>query len=113
MNIAILSREPRNYSTGRLVAAALARGHQVEVLNTLRCHLAIATDHPSIHYDGRELSGYDAVIPRIGASVTAYGTAVLRQFEMMNIVALNSSTAIAHSRDKLCAMPTILMMCRL
>ena len=104
MNIAILSREPNNYSTRRLVEVAQARGHQVEVLDTLRCYMNIASHSPSIHYEGRELESYDAVIPRIGASITFYGTAVLRQFEMMNTMALNSSVAISRSRDKLRAM---------
>ncbi|WP_421233407.1 30S ribosomal protein S6--L-glutamate ligase [Aeromonas jandaei] len=104
MKIAILSREPKNYSTRRLVEVAQARGHQVEVLDTLRCYMNIASHNPSIHYEGRELESYDAVIPRIGASITAYGTAVLRQFEMMNTMALNSSVAISRSRDKLRAM---------
>lgn len=104
MKIAILSREPRNYSTRRLVEVAQARGHQVEVLDTLRCYMNIASHSPSIHYEGRELESYDAVIPRIGASITFYGTAVLRQFEMMNTMALNSSVAISRSRDKLRAM---------
>ena len=90
MKIAILSREPKNYSTRRLVEVAQARGHQVEVLDTLRCYMNIASHNPSIHYEGGELGSYDAVIPRIGASITAYGTAVLRQFEMMNTMALNS-----------------------
>lgn len=104
MKIAILSREPKNYSTRRLVEVAQARGHQVEVLDTLRCYMNIASHNPSIHYEGGELGIYDAVIPRIGASITAYGTAVLRQFEMMNTMALNSSVAISRSRDKLRAM---------
>lgn len=104
MKIAILSREPKNYSTRRLVEVAQARGHQVEVLDTLRCYMNIASHNPSIHYEGGELGSYDAVIPRIGASITAYGTAVLRQFEMMNTMALNSSVAISRSRDKLRAM---------
>ena len=104
MNIAILSREPNNYSTRRLVEVARARGHQVEVLDTLRCYMNIASHSPSIHYEGRELESYDAVIPRIGASITFYGTAVLRQFEMMSTMALNSSVAISRSRDKLRAM---------
>ncbi len=104
MKIAILSREPNNYSTRRLVEVAQARGHQVEVLDTLRCYMNIASHNPSIHYEGRELESYDAVIPRIGASITFYGTAVLRQFEMMNTMALNSSVAISRSRDKLRAM---------
>ncbi|ALP42767.1 30S ribosomal protein S6--L-glutamate ligase [Aeromonas schubertii] len=104
MKIAILSREPNNYSTCRLVETAESRGHRVEVLDTLRCYINIASHSPSIHYEGLELAGYDAIIPRIGASITFYGTAVLRQFEMMGTMALNSSLGISRSRDKLRAM---------
>lgn len=104
MNIAILSREPENYSTRRLVEVAKLRGHQVDVLDTLRCYMNIASHQPSIHYEGQPLARYDAVIPRIGASITAYGSAVLRQFEMMGTVSLNSALAITRSRDKLRAM---------
>ncbi|MGL5285263.1 ribosomal protein S6--L-glutamate ligase [Aeromonas sp. RU39B] len=104
MKIAILSREPNNYSTRRLVETAETRGHRVEVLDTLRCYMNIASHCPSIHYEGLELGTYDAVIPRIGASITAYGTAVLRQFEMMGTLALNSSVGISRSRDKLRAL---------
>ena len=104
MKIAILSREPHNYSTRRLVEVAQARGHHVNILNTLRCYMNIISHHPSIHYDGKQLPLYDAVIPRIGASITFYGTAVLRQFEMMKTLALNSSEAISCSRDKLRAL---------
>lgn len=104
MKIAILSREPNNYSTRRLVETAETHGHRVEVLDTLRCYMNIASHSPSIHYEGLELGTYDAVIPRIGASITAYGTAVLRQFEMMGTLALNSSVGISRSRDKLRAL---------
>jgi len=101
MKIAILSRNKKLYSTRRLIEAAEARGHQVVVLDVLRCYMSIASHRPSIHYKGEELSGFDAVIPRIGASVTFYGTAVLRQFEMMEVSPLNESVAISRSRDKL------------
>ncbi len=101
MRIAILSRNAKLYSTGRLVEAAQARGHQVRVLDVLRCYMNITSHNPSIHYRGEDLSAFDAVIPRIGASVTFYGTAVLRQFEMMNVFPLNESVAISRSRDKL------------
>ncbi|MDX1431800.1 MAG: 30S ribosomal protein S6--L-glutamate ligase [Gammaproteobacteria bacterium] len=101
MRIAILSRNPALYSTRRLVEAASARGHEVDVLNTLKCYMDIASHRPSVHYKGRELEPYDAVIPRIGASVTFYGAAVLRQFEMMGAYPLNESVAITRSRDKL------------
>jgi ribosomal protein S6--L-glutamate ligase len=101
MKIAILSRRARLYSTQRLVEAAHARGHQIEVIDTLRCYMNIASHKPSIHYKGRELKGFDAVIPRIGASITFYGTAVLRQCEIMGIFPVNESVAISRSRDKL------------
>lgn len=101
MNIAILSRNPKLYSTRRLVEAAEERGHDVQVLNTLKCYMDIASHQPSVHYKGRELEPFDAVIPRIGASVTFYGAAVLRQFEMMGAYPLNESVAITRSRDKL------------
>ena len=101
MKIAILSRNPKLYSTRRLVEAAETRGHEVRVLDVLRCYMNITSMRPSIHYKGEELTGFDAVIPRIGASVTFYGTAVLRQFEMMGVYPLNESVAITRSRDKL------------
>ena len=104
MKIGILSRNSRLYSTRRLVEAAIERGHKVHVLDVLRCYMNISSHHPTIHYKGRELSGFDAVIPRIGASVTAYGTAVLRQFEMMGVYPLNESVAISRARDKLRAL---------
>lgn len=101
MKIAILSRYPKLYSTQRLVEAAVLRGHTVDVIDTLRCYMNIATHKPSIHYKGRELEQYDAVIPRIGASITFYGTAVLRQCEVMGMFSVNESVAISRSRDKL------------
>lgn len=101
MQIAILSRNPKLYSTRRLVEAATQRGHEVRVLDVLRCYMNITSNKPSVHYKGEDLSGFDAVIPRIGASVTFYGTAVLRQFEMMATFPLNESVAISRSRDKL------------
>ena len=101
MKIAILSRNPKLYSTRRLVEAAEQRGHEVRVLDVLRCYMNITSMRPSIHYKGEDLNGFDAVIPRIGASVTFYGTAVLRQFEMMGVYPLNESVAITRSRDKL------------
>ena len=101
MKLGILSREPNNYSTGRLVEVAMGQGHRVEVIDTLRCYMNITSDKPSIHYMGRELEGFDAIIPRIGAGITFYGTAVVRQFEMMGIYTLNDSVAISRSRDKL------------
>ncbi len=104
MRIAILSRNPSLYSTRRLVGACKQRDHTVEVLNTLKCYMDIAAHRPSVHYQGKELEPYDAVIPRIGASVTFYGAAVLRQFEMMGAYPLNESVAINRSRDKLRAL---------
>lgn len=101
MKLAILSRDPRLYSTRRLVEAARERGHVVRVLDPLRCYLSIAPGAFQLRYKGRALSGFDAVIPRIGASVTRYGTAVLRQFELMGVHTLNHSDAIACARDKL------------
>lgn len=100
MKIAILSRNRALYSTARLVEAARGRGHRVRVLDPLRCYLRIAPGCFEIHYKGRALSGFDAVIPRIGASVTFYGTAVLRQFELMGAFTPNPSDAILRARDK-------------
>ncbi len=104
MKIAILSRNPKLYSTRRLVEAGESHGHHMQVINPLRCYMNITSNRPSIHYRGEPLSDFDAVIPRIGASVTFYGTAVLRQFEMMNVFPLNESVAISRSRDKLRSM---------
>jgi len=104
MKIAVLSRNPRLYSTRRLVDAAREHGHEVRVLDVLRCYMNIAAHRPSIHYKGDVLEDFDAVIPRIGASVTFYGAAVLRQFEMMGVYPLNESVAIARARDKLRAL---------
>lgn len=101
MKIAILSRNASLYSTSRLVEAARARGHQARVLDPLRCYLRIAPGAFEMHYKGRVLGGFDAVIPRIGASIAFYGTAVVRQFEMMGVHALNGSDAILRARDKL------------
>lgn len=104
MKIALLSRNRRLYSTRRLIEAAEARGHSVQVIDVLRCYMNIAPRHPEIHYRGRRLGVFDAVIPRIGASVTFYGTAVVRQFEMMGVYSLNESVAITRARDKLRAL---------
>ncbi|MFT4247346.1 MAG: 30S ribosomal protein S6--L-glutamate ligase [Pseudomonas sp.] len=100
MKLAILSRNSKLYSTRRLVEAARARGHTVRVLDPLRCYMRIAADGFSMHYKGRPIS-CDAVIPRIGASVTRYATAVLRQFELMGAYTPNPSDAILRARDKL------------
>ncbi|HET7922750.1 MAG TPA: 30S ribosomal protein S6--L-glutamate ligase [Gammaproteobacteria bacterium] len=101
MKIAILSRNTRLYSTRRLVEAGMKRGHDMYVIDPLRCYMNIATARPEIHFKGRRLEGFDAVIPRIGASVTFYATAVLRQFEMVGVYSLNESVAISRARDKL------------
>lgn len=101
MKILILSRNPRLYSTRRLVEAAKSRGHVVRVVDTLHCYMNISSLEPTIHYKGEQLEDFDAVIPRIGASITFYGTAVLRQFEMMGVYCLNESVAITRARDKL------------
>ena len=101
MKIAILSRKKSYYSTRRLMEAAEQRGHEAQVIDTLRCYMNVASHRPEIHFDGMPLKGFDAVIPRIGASITFYGTAVLRQFEMMGVYPLNESVAISRSRDKL------------
>jgi len=101
MKLAILSRNSRLYSTRRLVEAARARGHTVRVLDPLRCYMRIASGRFEMHYKSRVLSGFDAVIPRIGASITGYGCAVLRQFEMMGSATPNGSQAILQARDKL------------
>ena len=101
MKIAIMSRGSKLYSTTRLVEAAKERGHEVRVVDPLRCYMNITSHRPSIHYRGEILDDFDAVIPRIGASITFYGTAVLRQFEMMGVYPLNESVAITRARDKL------------
>lgn len=101
MKIAILSRNRNLYSTRRLIEAAEQRGHEVQVIDVLRCYMNIVSRKPSVHLEGKPLGSFDAVIPRVGASVTAYGTAVLRQFEMMGTYTLIESVALARSRDKL------------
>ena len=101
MKIAVLSRNPKLYSTRRLVEAAEERGHEAVVLDHLNCAMIGEKLNPMVYHKGEELGQFDAVIPRIGASVTMYGTAVVRQFEMMNVFAVNSSISIVRSRDKL------------
>ncbi len=101
MKIGILSRKDSYYSTQRLKEVAIARGHEVMVIDTLRCYMNITSKQPEVHYGGKKLEGFDAVIPRIGAKITFYGTAVVRQFEMMGVYCLNDSIAISRSRDKL------------
>ncbi|QZH75970.1 MAG: 30S ribosomal protein S6--L-glutamate ligase [Erythrobacter sp.] len=104
MKIAMLARNPTLYSHQRLVEAAEARGHTLDILNTTRCSVNIASHRPTVLYEGKTLGKYDAVIPRIGASITHYGLAVLRQFEMAGVWPLNESVAIGRSRDKLRSM---------
>ena len=104
MKIAMLAVNPNLYSHKRLVEAAESRGHEIHIHNTLRLVLNITSHRPAIYKDGQPLTGYDAVIPRIGASITFYGLAVLRQFEMMGVYPLNESVAIGRSRDKLRSM---------
>ncbi|AWL10643.1 putative alpha-L-glutamate ligase [Saliniradius amylolyticus] len=101
MRIGILSRNANLYSTRRLCEAATERGHEVQVVDALKCYMNINMQTPSIHVRGKELMPFDAIIPRIGASITFYGTAVLRQFEMMGVYPLNESVAVTRSRDKL------------
>ena len=101
MKIAILSRNRNLYSTRRLAEAAEARGHSVRIIDVLRCYMDIAPASAVIHYRGAPLERFDAVIPRIGASVTFYGSAVVRQFEMMGVYCVNESVAINRARDKL------------
>lgn len=103
LSIAILTREPDNFSTRRLVEEAEKRGHAVELIDTRRCYLNIQSHNPEVHYDGKALPFYDAVIPRIGASLTFYGMAIVRQFEAMGTYCLNPASAIGASRDKLAA----------
>lgn len=99
-----MSRNKKLYSSRRLIEAATERGHEVVVIDALRCYMNIVSHKPTVHYKGEQLPDFDAVIPRIGASVTFYGTSVLRQFEMMGVFPLNESVAISRSRDKLRSM---------
>ena len=101
MKIAIISQKAQLYSTRRLKRAAQKRGHEVHVINPLKCYMNITSLKPSIHYNGKALDGFDAVIPRIGASISFYGTAVVRQFEIMGVHSLAESVALSRSRDKL------------
>ncbi|MGF1480141.1 MAG: 30S ribosomal protein S6--L-glutamate ligase [Cyanophyceae cyanobacterium] len=101
MKIAILSQEPSLYSTRRLREAGIEQGHDVRVVNYLRCYMNITSHKPMVFYDGKPLENFDAIIPRIGASRTFYGTAVVRQFEVMGVFSTNESQAISRSRDKL------------
>ena len=101
MKIVILSRDSSLYSTRRLKEAGELRGHEMQVIDHMRCYMNITSHHPKVMYQGQPLVGVEAVIPRIGASKTFYGTAVVRQFEIMGIFTANTSMAISRSRDKL------------
>ena len=101
MKLAILSQDASLYSTSRLKAAAEERGHHVKVVDYMRCYINVSSDNPCVMYAGKHLEHYDAIIPRIGASNTFYGTAIVRQFELTNTLTANGSQAIAKSRDKL------------
>ncbi len=101
MKIAMLARNPKLYTHRRICEAARARGHEIEVINTLRVSINITSKRPALYYRKRRIEDFDAVIPRIGASITFYGLAVLRQFEVIGVYPLNESVAIGRSRDKL------------
>ena len=104
MKIAILSRNRRLYFTRRLVEACTERGHEVRVLDTLKCYMELSSHEPVVWYKGEKLEDFDAIIPRIGASITPYGLAVIRQFEMLGTYSLTESVALGRSRDKLRAL---------
>lgn len=101
MKLAILSHKPQLYSTERLRAAGAERGHEMHVIDYLRCYIDITSQQPRVLYSGQELNDFDAIIPRVGATNTFYGTAVVRQFEMMGVFSANAAQAITQSRDKL------------
>jgi ribosomal protein S6--L-glutamate ligase len=101
MKLAILSKEPNNYSTKRLIEAAKSRGHEVKVLNTLKFALDLEEEAPDLYYRQKHLGEYDAILPRIGVSITYFGTAVVRQFQQMDVYTPNSADGILNSRDKL------------
>lgn len=101
MKLAILSKEPNNYSTKRLVEACKQRGHEVKVLNTLKFAIDLEEENPDLYYKQKHLENFDAILPRIGASITYYGTAVVRQFQQMDVFSANSADGILNSRDKL------------
>ncbi len=101
MKIAVLSTNPNLYSTRRLVEAGIERGHEMPIYNHKRCYMNIVSSSPSMHYNGESIEGVDAIIPRIGASISFYGSAVVRQFEVMGVYSVNESVAITRSRDKL------------
>jgi len=104
VKIAVLSTNRNLYSTKRLIEAGEERGHKMRIVNHKRCYMNIASHNPGVHYKGESIEGLDAIIPRIGASISFYGTAVVRQFEMMGVYSVNESVAITRSRDKLRAL---------
>lgn len=104
MNIVILSKGPGNYSTRRLKNEALKRGHTVRVINYAKCYVTLEQNNPVVHYKGEEVSNVDIIIPRIASSLTKYGSSIVRQFEMQNVMTTTSSIAIVRSRDKLRSM---------
>ncbi len=108
LRIAILSVEPDNYSNKKIIESAEKHDHVCEIINTKRCYLNLKSHKPEVHYNGKELPFFDAIIPRIGSSLTFYGAAVVRQFEAMGTYCLNSSVAIGLSRDKLAAHQTLI-----
>lgn len=101
MNIAILSKGNANYSTKRLKQEAIARGHKVRVVNYSKCYITVERGNPVVRYQGKALNDIDVIIPRISASLTKYGTSIVRQFEMQNVITVTSSIAIVRARDKL------------
>ncbi|MFK8017890.1 MAG: 30S ribosomal protein S6--L-glutamate ligase [Gammaproteobacteria bacterium] len=101
MKIAVLSTNANLYSTQRLVEAGIERGHEMPIYNHKRCYMNIESSNPSVHYNGTSIEGVDAIIPRIGASISFYGCSVVRQFEVMGVYSVNESVAITRSRDKL------------
>jgi ribosomal protein S6--L-glutamate ligase len=111
MNIVILSKGPGNYSTKRLKEEAKLRGHNVRVVSHAKCYVALEKSNPVVHYGGEVLNDIDAIIPRIGQSVTKYGASIVRQFEMQGIFTTASSIAIVRSRDKLRAMQLLALGC--
>ena len=101
MKIAILSNGPGNYSTKRLREVAKARGHTVRIIKYKECYASIEQNNPVVSHRGEDLSGYDAMVPRIASYMTRYGTAIVRQMEMQGVWTISSSIAITRSRDKL------------
>lgn len=104
MNIAILSKGPGNYSTKRLKEEALARGHNVRVINYSKCYITVELGNPVVRYEGEEVKDIDVIIPRISSTLTKYGSSIVRQFEMQNVPTITSSIALVRSRDKLRSM---------